>query len=197
MPTVAQKSYDLLVANFSRPYPSAIHGANPDNQSYTRSRTGFEIQVIQTVGRGGPSLVVTATRGTLDPFGGNPPPTGEVEVVSDNFANGSASLFVGQFELVSGRDFATGGGVAATAGNIATAINTLPGFSAGAVGAVVTVEGPLGQVGLRFEAHYRGGEQNFEFTYVADYGVLSQGIGGGPVESVQEMAAGAPNGVAP
>lgn len=207
MPTAAQGQYELLVANFSRPYPSLIVGADPDNQSYTRSRTGFLFQHVQKLGFSdvlvsgtyspARSVVVETTNARLDPFGGTPPPTGDVEVVSDVFAGDSASLFVGQFELVSGRDFATGGGAAATAANIEAAIDALPGYQATAVGAVVTVEGPQGQEGLRFEAAYRGGEQNFDFTYVAETGVLSQGIGEGPVEPPTILPAGLPNGAAP
>lgn len=207
MPTAAQPQFQILVANFSRPYPSLITGADPDNQSYTRTRTGFVFQHLQNLGfstdltnaTGSParSVVTSTTNGRLDPFGGTPPPTGSLEVTSDVFSGTSASLFVGPFELVSGRDFATGGGVNVTATALAAAIDALPGYSAAAVGAVVTVDGPTGQVGLRFSAKYRGGEQNFTFTYVAESGVLSQGIGDGPVEAPEILPAGVPNGVAP
>jgi hypothetical protein len=207
MPTAAQPQYQLLVANFSRPYPSLIFGADPDNQSYTRTRTGFVFQHVQNIGFAdyytnatytpARSLITSTTNARLDPFGGTPPPTGDVEVVSDMFAGTSASLFVGPFELVSNRDFVTGGGVAATATNIAAAINTLPGYSASVALAVVTVLGPAGQAGLRFSAGYRGGSLNFDFTYVAETGVLSQGIGGGPIEPPTILPAGLPNGVAP
>lgn len=207
MPTAAQPPYQLLVANFTRPYPSLIRGADPDTQSYTRSRTGFVFQHVMNLGFSdnltndtyGParSLVTRTLNQTRNPFGGTPPPTGDVEIISDVFAGPSASLFVGPYELVSGRDFATGGGLAATAANLAAAIDALEGYTATPAGAVLTVEGPLGQEGLRFEAAYRGGELNFDFTYVAEEGVLSQGIGGGPIEPPQILPAGTPNGVAP
>jgi hypothetical protein len=207
MPTTAQPPYELLVANFSRPYPSLIRGADPDTQSYTRSRTGFVFQHIQNLGFAAEltndpasparSLITDTINATLDPFGGTPPPTGDVTVVSDVFAGQSASLFIGPYELVSGRDFVTGGGAAATAINIATAIGALDGYSATPAGAVVTVEGPQGQSGLRFEAAYRGGTLNFSFTYVAEEGVLGQGIGGGPIDPPDILPAGLPNGVPP
>jgi hypothetical protein len=207
MPTTAQPQYEILVANFSRPYPSLIFGADPDNQSYTRTRTGFVFQHVQNLGFAADytnatytparSVVTKTVNARLDPFGGTPPPTGDVEVVSDTFAGTSASLFVGQHELVSNRDFVTGGGVAATAANIGVAINLLPGYSASVAGAVVTVNGPAGQEGLRFTASYRAGDLNFDFTYVAETGVLSQGIGNGPIEPATLLPAGVPNGVAP
>lgn len=207
MATAATPQFQLLVANFSRPYPSLIFGADPANQSYTRTRTGFIFQHVQNLGFAADftnatysparSVVTNTLNARMDPFGGTPPPTGDVEVVNDTFAGTSASLFVGPYELVSNRDFVTGGGVGATATNIANAINTLPGYSASALGAVVTVEGPAGQAGIRFCAAYRGGALNFSFTYVAEVGVLSQGIGNGPLEAPTILPAGVPNGVAP
>lgn len=207
MPTTAQPPYQLLVANFTRPYPSLIRGADPDTQSYTRSRTGFVFQHVMSLGFSRDLTNATATparsvvthtiNARMDPFGGTPPPTGDVEVVDDSFAGLSASVFVGPYELVSNRDFVTGGGLAATAANLAAAISELDGYSAIAIGAVVTVEGPQGQFGLRFEADYRGGAQNFDFTYVAEDGVLSQGIGEGPIVPPEILPAGTPNGVAP
>jgi hypothetical protein len=207
MPTAAQPQFEILVANFSRPYPSLIFGADPENQSYTRTRTGFVFQHVQNIGFSADytnatytparSLITKTVNARLDPFGGTPPPTGDVEVVSDVFAGTSASLFVGPFELVSNRDFVTGGGAGVTATNITAAINMLPGYSATVAGPVVTVNGPAGQEGLRFSATYRAGALNFDFTYVAETGVLSQGIGNGPIEAATILPAGLPNGVAP
>jgi len=207
MPTTAQPPYELLVANFTRPYPSLIRGSDTENQSYTRSRTGFVFQHVMGLGFSrdltnatatpARSVVVHTLNARMDPFGGTPPPTGDVEVVSDTFAGLSASVFVGPYELVSNRDFVTGGGTAATAANLAAAIDALDEYSATAIGSVVTVEGPDGQFGLRFDADYRGGEMNFDFTYLAEDGVLSQGIGEGPLEPPEILPAGTPNGVAP
>lgn len=207
MPTAAQPPYELLVANFSRPTQSLITGSDTSHMAPTKTRTGFIFQHVQNLGFSdnltndtyapARSVVTNTINARLDPFAGTPPPTGDVEVVSDVFAGTSASLFVGPFELVSNRDFVTGGGVAATAANIEAAIDALPGYSASVAGAVVTVNGPQGQAGLRFVAAYRGGEMNFDFTYVADDGVLSQGIGEGPIEPPTILPPGTPNGVAP
>jgi hypothetical protein len=205
--TTDKHRYELLVANFSRPTQSLITGSDTANMAPTKTRTGFLFQTLEVRGVAtdhtnatyvpARSVVVHTRLGILDPFGGTPPPRGTVTVASDTFAGTSASLFLGQFELVSGRDFATGGGVAVTATNLAAAINALPGYSAGAVGAVVTVNGPQGQDGLRFDATYRGGDLNFTFTYIAEDGVLSQGIGQGPIDPATVLPPGTPNGVAP
>jgi hypothetical protein len=206
MSTIAQPPYTLLVANISRPYPSLITGADPAIQSYHRTRTGFEFQMIQNLGFAkdqihGPSgtarsLVTSSLLGIMDPSGGTPPPTGDVEVVDNTFSGLSATLQVGPYSLVSNRDFIPGGGVIATATALATAISALPGYTATPAGAVITVEGPEGQVGLKFDAQYAGGAANFSFTYVADERVLGQPIGGGPIFPPNVLPAGVPNGPA-
>jgi hypothetical protein len=81
---------------------------------------------------------------------------------------------VGPYELVANRDFTPGGGVAATATAIAAAIDNLPGYNGTAVGAVVTVTGPLGSApaSLAFSAVYRTSTLNFTFAYVGPNGFL-------------------------
>jgi hypothetical protein len=144
------------------------------------------------------SVITKTTNAQFDPFPPTEAPTGEVTVASDVFAGASASLFVGKFELVAGRDFVTGGGAAATATSIETAINNLPGFSASAAVAVLTVTGPRGQVDLRFDAVYRGGDENFTFVYNAEEGVLATTLLiTSPIEPPTILPAGLPNGVAP
>ena len=83
--------------------------------------------------------------------------------VNDNDFSGGAVIRVGPYELSSGEDFAVGGTVAATATNIATAITNLPGFSAAAVVAAVTVTGRKGLQGRfdRFELRSYGPKDNF------------------------------------
>jgi len=173
----------------------------------TKTRTGFVFQMVQNLGFAtdhvsstyapGRSLITKSVPARLDPFAPNDAPSGDVEVISDVFAGRSASLFVGPFELVSNRDFTTGGGAAATAASIATAISALPGYTATPAGAVVTVEGPRGQLGLRFDAEYRGGELNFSFTYLQDEGVLGFTQPASPLDPPTILPAGTPNGVAP
>ena len=74
---------------------------------------------------------------------GTPPLTVEAAsgmflVADHNFTTGRAALLLGDFALVSNIDYAVGGGAAATAINIAAAINRLPGFFATFIGPVVT-----------------------------------------------------------
>lgn len=205
--TTDKHRYQLLVANFSRPTQSLIFGSDTENMAPTKTRTGFVFQTLEMRGIAkdhtnatyapARSLVVKTLLGTLDPFPPNDAPMGDVTVVSDVFAGLSASLFVGPFELVSNRDFVTGGGVAATAANIAAAIDSLPGYSATVVGPTVTVTGPRGQVGLRFDASYRGGSLNFTFTYLQEGGVLGFVQPASPIDPPIILPAGTPNGVAP
>jgi len=207
MATTALPPYELLVANFSRPTQSLIFGSDTENMPPTKTRTGFVFQHIQNLGFAsdhvrstyGParSLVTDTKLGVLQPFPPNGAPAADVEVVDDTFVGQSASLFVGPFELVSNRDFVTGGGLAATATNIATAINALPGYVAGVAGPIVSVTGPLGQAGLRFNAAYRGGALNFDFTYPQQDGVLGFVQPASPIDPPTILPAGTPNGVAP
>jgi hypothetical protein len=175
MATTSGPSYELLVANFSRPNPAPGYGSDPAISRPTKIRSGFIFRHIQNIGLStdmtnatsspARSVITSTLNAQMQPFEPNQLPYADVEVISDVFVGESASLFVGPYELVSGRDFVTGGGAAATALTIEAAIDNLPGYSAVVVGAVVTVTGPGGQLSLRFDARYRGGEKNFEFTY--------------------------------
>lgn len=207
MATASQPEYEILVANFSRPTPSSKFGSDTQNMAPTKTRTGFVFRHIQNLGFAGDhtqatygparSVVTNTLNAQFDPFGGTPPPTGDVDVADNTFAGTSASLFVGPYELVSGRDYVVAGTAAGTATNIATAVSNLPGYTGTPAGTTVTVDGPEGQVGLRFDATYRGGAENFAFTYVGQDGVLSQGVGAGPIEPPTILPPGTPNGVAP
>jgi hypothetical protein len=184
MPTAAQPSFQLLVANFSRPYPSLITGADPITAGPTKTRGGFVFAHVSQLGFSpdltqqgeASSVVVSTTNVGWDPFKNNPPdlPEADITVASDVFAGTSASIFLGPFELVSNRDFTTGGGVAATATNIANAVNNLPGYTASVAGPTVTVEGPAGQgpESIQFRAVYRGGTENFTFVWPRKEGFL-------------------------
>lgn len=175
MATTSGPSFELLVANLSRPNPSPGHGADPATSRPTKIRSGFVFRHVQNIGlagdltnatRGPARSVITKTlNAQMQPFDPNEAPTAEITVISDTFAGPSASVFVGPFEVVAERDFVTGGGVAVTATNLAAAISNLPGYAAIAVGAVVTVDGLRGQLQSPFTAVYRGGERNFAFTY--------------------------------
>lgn len=208
MSTVSQAAYELLVANFSRPTQSLITGSDSANMAPTKTRTGFLFQNIENLGfardrisgpGGGParSLVTNTIVGTFNPFAPNADPSGDVTVASNVFVGQSASLFVGPFELVSDRDFVVAGSTALTAANIAVAVSSLPGYTGVDAGSTVTVTGPAGQVGLRFEATYRAGELNFTFTYLQDEDVLGFTSPDSPIDPPTFLPPGAPNGVAP
>lgn len=137
-------------------------------------RSGMEYQHVQIYG---PSTLAYQSQrgaqiphtylGLMDPIGGDLP-YGEVEVVSTSFAGESASLFVGPYEIVSGRDYSTAGALAVIATALAAAIDATPEYSAIAVGAVVQVTGKAGRIAddeLRLDAYYRGGGINFSFTW--------------------------------
>jgi hypothetical protein len=104
-------------------------------------------------------------------FGSGTPlrPSGTVEVISDPVAGLSAPLlFVGPFILEPGKDYTSGGGLILTALNIATAINQFEGYTATPVGAVITVEGPEGEINLPFTTYYQAPPLTFTFTYVGE-----------------------------
>lgn len=210
MGTNTSEGYDLLVANFSRPYPSLIFGADPANQSYTRTRTGFRFRHIQNIGFAfdhtnatyspARSVITKITNAEFDPFAtGTLRPSAELTVASNTFSGGSASLFVGPFELISGRDFVVGGTAIVTATNIAAALDNLPGYNGVPSGTIVDVFGPLGQMGLRFDAAYGGGTLNFTIIYYDKVGFLGNPVGtpDRPLEPPVILPAGLPNGVAP
>jgi hypothetical protein len=184
MATGAQGSYTLLVANFSRPTPSSIFGADPDTCGPTKTRGGFVFGHVQNIGLPSTltqhgqssSLISRTTNMQINPFEQTPPegPTGAVTVASNTFAPGSASLIVGPYELVANRDFIPGGGAAATATALAAAVDNLPGYNGTAVGTVLTVTGPLGSApaSVAFGAVYRTAVRNFTFAYTGVSGFL-------------------------
>jgi len=110
---------------------------------------------------------------------GTPPLTVEAAsgmflVADNNFTTGRAALLLGDFALVSNIDYAVGGGVAATAINIAAAINRLPGFFATFIGPVVTVGYDAGPADVvEFRAVYYGSHTNFALN--PDTGELHTG----------------------
>ena len=80
---------------------------------------------------------------------------GQFTVANNDFTTGLAVLVLGEYLIRSNIDFIPGVGVAATATAVAAAINRLPGFSASALGAVVTVEwgGTIDEVDF-YATHY-------------------------------------------
>lgn len=166
----AQPKFRMLVANIDGAGDPS-RGRNP-----SKLRQAFEVQNFVEVAGQGPDTKIRAraapglssARGlrtyTTDPA--FPAPSGCTITVVDNTFTYAAKLYLGPYVLVSGVDYTVGGAVGATATNLAAAIDALPGFSASAVGAVITVTGPLGEVGneLRFSAVYSGSVQNLTLS---------------------------------
>jgi len=89
--------------------------------------------------------------------------TGQFTVADNDFSTGRVKLLLGDHELLSNIDFLPGLNVGATATAVAAAISLLSGFSATALGAVVTVlydAGPADFVDFRV-FHY-GIHVNFD-----------------------------------
>ncbi len=163
----SQASWKVLVANLSAAsFPEKGIAAD-------KIRTGFRMSVLQTLGvgptQGGSVVPNGAFLGIIDGYAAGAPtrPSATITVVDNTFAGDSARLYVGPFTLVSGIHFTPGGGVNATATAIAAAVSLLPGYTGGAVGAVVTVPGPAAALGdaLRLNADYTGGNKNFTFVW--------------------------------
>lgn len=99
------------------------------------------------------------------------PATATLTVSDDNFTTGEAHLIIGDVTYISGVDFVTGGGTAATATNIAAAVNNnrrVNGVTAEAVGSDVNLSGPFGDLieDIVFAVLYRGSVVNFTLSPV-------------------------------
>lgn len=165
----AQSTPDVLVANIEGAGDPSI-GVNP-----VKVRTGFARQNLPEVSRIGGVYTNVFEYGRV--FDRRSPGThtllgkltgsyvrasATITVVSNVFTN-AATLYVGDYTFTSGVDYAVGGGVNATATNIAAAINGVGGYAAAAVGPVVTVTAPPGPNGdnVYVDATYSGTVQNF------------------------------------
>jgi hypothetical protein len=168
---MAQPPFTMLVANLRRGSdPSRGPAGNPDpvRQTYTH-------QLFPELGGRGPDV------GTPDPrspgvsthighvdYTTAPIPvaaTGTITVAADTWT-GPTTVHIGQYVLTSDVDFVTGGGVNATATNLAAAIDALPGYSAPAPGAaIITVTGPFGVQGNEV-AFYADGSTPQNLTFV-------------------------------
>jgi hypothetical protein len=165
----AQPKFKMLVANISNAGDPS-RGLNP-----VKDRQGFVMQLFPEVPRGSdrtkvlnPSAPGITTYQGLGLYTTPPEPvaaTGDVTVADNNFT-APAVLYIGPYVVVSGDDYTPGGSTALTATALAAAIDALPGYSAIAVGSVVTVTGLTGPNGnvARFEATYRGTVQNFTLS---------------------------------
>lgn len=91
--------------------------------------------------------------------------TGSVTVASNTFTD-KATLYLGDFALVSGEHFTVGGSTSATATALGAAIEALPGFSVSVLGSAITITGPAGPDGnlVRFSAAYAGSVTNYTLS---------------------------------
>jgi len=185
--TIVTHQYQLIVANLREGSdPSRGPIGNPVIQ-----RSQFLQNNVLTIGgdqntRGsGGAVVRTQTHKYVDPSDPQANATGEIEVLLDTFTT-AAKIFLGDYVLISGRDFATGGGVAVTAGNIATAIDNLTGFAAVSAGPVVTVTGPKGIAGNQTKWGFENGAS-------ADLGNLVSGAATVPDTNITTLGDGTPD----
>lgn len=150
----------ILVANLT--------GQVDANGNPIKARTGFTHQHIMG-DRGS-----FAMRGAVINGGTPAPATATITVVNNDFSD-PAVLILGAYELVSGLHFTVGADVNATATNLAAAIDNLGEFSASALAAVVSIEGPTGLAGSEvfFKVVFEGAITNY--TLVPNVGVMVPG----------------------
>lgn len=160
--------FKMLVGNF--PYGSFPDQNLPAYQNPPPSRQAISHQVL-TVGDRRTSAQNHIGRN----LGTSAPKTAQLTVADDDFTTGVAVLTLGDYVLTSAIDYVVGGGVAVTATNLAAAINTLPGFEAAVLGAVVSVVYTLGPANsVDFFVTYYGTIVNFT-PLVPDLGVMGNG----------------------
>ena len=169
----AQAPHTILVANLEAGSdPSRNSAGNP-----VKVRTGFVRQNLPDVSRDGgdiwersPSNQTPGThtaQGLLTYTVADTPVRASCTItVVDNTFTLPATIVIGGFRLTSGVDYTVGGGVNATATNVAAAIDGLPTFSAVAVGATVTVADSYGPNGnnIPVQVLYTGSVQNFSVS---------------------------------
>jgi hypothetical protein len=123
-----------------------------------------------TAGAGGNALTLATSDATQVSLSG-------ATLLGGGQSAGQSTLHIGPFTLVTGLHWnPTVGDANASATALAAAINNLPGYSASALAAVVTVTGPAGadeSEGMVFSARYEGVTENF--TLSPDTGYLGGG----------------------
>lgn len=96
-------------------------------------------------------------------------------LVANNDFSLPAVLYLGDYTITSGEDFTVGAGVAGTATALAAAIDGLPGFTAAAVVATVTITGPTGPGGNFVVCTARYGGEIKNYTLNPTSGMMSSG----------------------
>lgn len=104
---------------------------------------------------------------------------GVITLADNDFSTGAAEVILGDYHLLAGLDFAISAVLNTTAANLATAINRLPEFGAGAVGPDIFMAyygGTNDQV--TFKAYHYGTITNFTFNPPEPYDRFAQGSPG-------------------
>lgn len=164
-----QKPYTYLVANLRQGSdPSKGPAGNPQKMRSTYTRQHFP-EVPKAGDPSDDEFYSHSTPGTHTRLGlveGESTPATATVTVADNDFSAGATLYVGEYTLVSGVDFSVGGTAGDTATNLANAINNLDGFTASPSGSDVDITGAGGPAGneARLEAEYGAGVTNFTIT---------------------------------
>lgn len=173
----AQRPFTMLIANVQAGADPAVSNPVIMRQTYTTQH------IVEIPGRGAETVPTsnstpgTATRigmVTFDVTGIPIASAGQITVATAVSVDPPSWVQIGEYVLTTDQDFAvTDTNVNATAIALATAIDNLPGYTAGApAGAVITFAGPTGLEGnnILFEA---GGFNSAMFTLLPVDGSLN------------------------
>ena len=172
----AQRPFTMLIANIrGGSDPSLGETGNPVILRQTMTQQYFvEIpnRGPDTMVQGGGIKGLHNSAGALL-TGASSASSGTITVDSITFS-GPTSIRLGQYVLVTDQQFAVGLTAAATATNLAAAIDALPEYSATAVGDDVNITGPTGPSGATTIFRAEGADP-YHFTLSPDHGNLSGG----------------------
>jgi hypothetical protein len=150
-----QEPFTVLVAHFT--------GQKDANGNPVKARTGFQMQhLLDDQGR------------VTNVFSAGLPTESSAQVTVSNadFSTGEAILWIGDFEIETNVHWTpTGGDATQSATDLAVAIDALPGLAAVAIGAIVSIDGPMGPSGQAwpFRAAYTGTITNYTLSPVNGY----------------------------
>jgi hypothetical protein len=162
-------AFTVLVGHHA--YGSDPSHNNPIYQAPPVLRRAVTFQAIDTNGNG--AVHATHVNGLL--AGAKAPKTADFTVADNDFTTGPVILTLGKYTLTSMVDYAIAGSAALTAIEIAAAIDALPGFTASAVGVIVSVLYGLAPADeVDFSVLHLGTIANFTLL-TPDSGVMGNG----------------------